>query len=65
MASDVVLTRAQKAVIEQLRRGGTVQDIAWALWLSPNTVKTHLRMLYRAYGVHDRAGLLAALRGDE
>lgn len=59
------LTRAQKAVVDQLRRGGTVERIAWALFLSPNTVKTHLRMLYREFGVHDRAGLLAALGGDE
>lgn len=55
------LTQAQARVVEQLRRGGTVESIAWALFLSPNTVKTHLRMLYRLYGVHDRAALLAAV----
>ena len=54
------LTRAQKRVVTELRRGGTIEQIADRLWLSTNTVKTHLR---RLYGVHGRDELLDAIGG--
>lgn len=57
------LTRSQKAVLAELRRGGTVEQIARRMWLSPATVKTHLRHMYALYGVHGREELLDAIGG--
>lgn len=57
------LTRSQKAVLAELRRGGTVEQIARRMWLSASTVKTHLRRLYAQYGVHGRDELLDAIGG--
>jgi LuxR family maltose regulon positive regulatory protein len=37
--------------------------MATALYLSPNTVKTHLRNLYRKLGVDNRADAVRAARG--
>lgn len=57
------LTRAQKRIVAELRRGGTIEQIAGRMWLSTNTVKTHLRRLYAQYGVHGRDELLDAIGG--
>lgn len=49
------LTRSQKDVLAELRRGGTVEQIARRMWLSASTVKTHL---------HGREELLEAIEGE-
>jgi DNA-binding CsgD family transcriptional regulator len=38
-----------------------VDDIASALYLSSSTVRNHLTSIYRKFGVHSRAELLAEL----
>lgn len=49
---------AEQAVLQRLE-GRTVRQIADELYLSPNTVKTHIRSLYRKLGVTTRADAVA------
>ncbi|MCZ7590191.1 MAG: LuxR C-terminal-related transcriptional regulator [Gaiella sp.] len=37
----------------------SVSEIGKALFLSPNTIRTHMRALYRKLGVHTRADAVA------
>ena len=45
----------------RLVHGERVSDIAAALFLSPSTVRNHLTAIYKKFGVHSQAGLLAKL----
>lgn len=49
---------AERAVLQRLE-GRTVRQIAEELYLSPNTVKTHIQSLYRRLGVTTRADAVA------
>ncbi len=42
-------------MLAEVEKGSTVGGIAAALYISPNTVKTHLRRLYRKLGVTTRS----------
>lgn len=55
------LTRREEDVLCLLVRGMTVPQIADGLVLSPNTVKSHVRNLYRKLGVSSRSGLAARM----
>ncbi|MBA8816844.1 LuxR family maltose regulon positive regulatory protein [Microbacterium halimionae] len=55
------LTERELAVVRQLARSESVAEIAAALVVSPNTVKSQLRSIYRKLGVNSRAHALAAL----
>ena len=57
----IPLTSREEAVAEQLVRLASASDIAAALVVSPNTVKSQLRSLYRKLGVTNRADAIAAL----
>ncbi|WDG18780.1 LuxR C-terminal-related transcriptional regulator [Microbacterium sp. Clip185] len=57
----VQLTPREIAVADELTRSETVAEIAAALVVSPNTVKSQLRSLYRKLGVSSRADALRAL----
>jgi LuxR family maltose regulon positive regulatory protein len=48
------LSHRELLVLAEVEKGATVADIATALYISPNTVKTHLRRLYRKLGVTTR-----------
>jgi DNA-binding CsgD family transcriptional regulator len=48
------LSHRELLVLAEVEKGATVADIAAALYISPNTVKTHLRRLYRKLGVSTR-----------
>ena len=48
------LSRRERLVLAQVERGATVAAIAAAMFISPNTVKTHLRRIYRKLGVSTR-----------
>lgn len=54
------LTGRELDVLRTLGRHATVRAIAAELYLSTNTVKTHLRNLYRKLGVSTRSGALSA-----
>lgn len=57
------LTPAERRVLAALLTRTTVAEMASALYLSPNTVKTHLRNLYRKLGVDNRQDAIRAARG--
>jgi LuxR family transcriptional regulator, maltose regulon positive regulatory protein len=57
--SDVPLTDSELAVLRFLPSHMTNQEIAEALFLSINTVKTHLRSVYRKLGVASRREAIA------
>lgn len=49
------LSYRELLVLAEVEKGSTVAGIAAALYISPNTVKTHLRRLYRKLGVVTRS----------
>lgn len=49
------LSSRELRVLAEVEKGSTVAGIAAALFISPNTVKTHLRRLYRKLGVTTRS----------
>jgi DNA-binding CsgD family transcriptional regulator len=54
-------TRREIQLATMLRSGADAAEIANELFLSPNTVKVHLRNLYRKLGAHSRAEALAKI----
>jgi DNA-binding NarL/FixJ family response regulator len=54
------LSERQREVLGHLAAGCTNDEIAEKLFISPNTVKFHLRVIYQRLGVHNRVE--AALR---
>jgi DNA-binding NarL/FixJ family response regulator len=48
------LTKRELRVLQLLRGSLTLTEIAAELELSPNTIKTHTRAIYRKLGVHNR-----------
>lgn len=50
----VELSPREAGVLALLARGSTLAEIAKKLFVSPNTVKTQLRSVYRKLGVHTR-----------
>jgi DNA-binding NarL/FixJ family response regulator len=70
-AGATVLSEREAAVLEALARGLSNREIGRQLWISEQTVKFHLRNLYRKLGVSSRTeaarsayrtGLVAALK---
>ena len=57
--AEVLLTDSELAVLRFLPSHMTNQEIAEALFLSINTVKTHLRSAYRKLGVASRREAIA------
>ena len=56
----------QNKVFTMLCQKMTTAEIATALGLSQHTVRNHLKAVFRAYGVNNRAALIseAARRGE-
>ncbi len=54
------LTARQEKVLDLMRSELSVAEIAELLGISPTTVKTHMREIYRKLGVHNRRGALYA-----
>ena len=52
------LTGRQREVRDALLRGASEKEVAWELEISPQTVHTHVKSIYRAYGARSRAELL-------
>jgi LuxR family maltose regulon positive regulatory protein len=57
------LSERELSILRLLPGRPSVRDLAAALYLSPNTVKTHLRTIYRKLGAETRDD--AVLRGRE
>ena len=62
MQPRLILTPAEMKTLRELASGDTTEDIAAALWVSVNTVKTHLRGIYRKLDVTNRREALRAAR---
>ena len=45
--------------LERLLKGDSEKEVAGHLGISPNTVHTYVKSVYRAYGVRSRAELLS------
>lgn len=52
-------SEAELAVLRQLSSDGSAREIAQELYLSVNTVHSHMRSIYRKLGVHSRAEAVA------
>ena len=49
------LTERESEVLALITQGATTKAIAGTMYLSPNSVKTHVKSLYRKIGVHSRS----------
>jgi len=56
------LSPREREVLAELSRGATYADIAHTLYVSENTVKTHVSSLYGKFGVSRRGEALAVAR---
>ncbi len=56
------LPRRQREILELLGRGLSNKEICRRLDLSPNTVKTHLSIIFETLGVHSRYEIFALLQ---
>jgi len=54
------LTPREQEVLLHLAAGGSVADVAKALYMSESTVKTHIGKVYDKLGVHNRAAVIMA-----
>jgi DNA-binding NarL/FixJ family response regulator len=61
LACEELLSEGQRRVFELLRAGLQEKAIARRLSLSSHTVHSHIKKIYRCFGVHSRAELLASL----
>lgn len=57
-----ILTPTELSVLRELASGDTAEAIAKTLWVSVNTVKTHLRGIYRKLEVGNRRAALLEAR---
>lgn len=55
------LTKAEVRAAAALAGGGSLEEIAVILAISPNTLKTQLKAIYDKIGVNDRAALTRTL----
>jgi DNA-binding CsgD family transcriptional regulator len=58
------LPERQREIVVRLAGGERVGTIAAKMYLSPNTVRNHLSVVFGKFGVHSQEQLLALLRGD-
>ena len=52
------LTERESEVLKELGKGSTYQEIAETLFISENTVRTHIRHIYKKLGVRNRTSAL-------
>lgn len=59
------LTTRQWEILSRLAEGQRVPTIADELYISPSTVRNHLAVIFRKFGVHSQAELMERLRGAQ
>jgi DNA-binding CsgD family transcriptional regulator len=59
------LTDAELTVVNLIAQGVTNRDVATQLYLSPNTVKTHIRSAFTKLDINSRAQLMQLMRGSD
>ena len=64
-AARPVLSPAEQRVAALLGTDLTFAEIGTRLFLTRNTVKSHVRRIYRRLGVHDRQSAVACLRAGD
>ena len=57
------LTQREEAVLAELVRGATTDEVARALHISPHTVRDHVKSLFDKVGVRSRGELVSRLYG--
>src|SRR5829696_3695502 len=62
VAADDDLSERELAVLRMLETDMSLRDAAAALYISRNTIKTHVRSIYRKLGVQEREEAVAAAR---
>ena len=62
LAAAPVLTARERDVLLLLARGATYEDIGRSLYVTTNTVKTHVTNVYKKLGARTRSEALAAAR---
>lgn len=65
LQSRIGLSARETEVVAEFARGRSAAVIAERLYVSPNTVKTHLRRIYEKAGIHSRQELLDLLEDAE
>ncbi|MCA9548625.1 MAG: hypothetical protein KC933_01235 [Myxococcales bacterium] len=65
VAADALLTPTQRVVAEYAAAGATVQEIARSVESAPDTVRTHLKEVYRRLEVASRVELARALEAKQ
>jgi DNA-binding CsgD family transcriptional regulator len=55
----------QRQIVDALLNGDRTSTIAATMYVCPSTVRNHLSQVYRVFGVHSQAELLAALRAPK
>ncbi|MDE7326253.1 MAG: response regulator transcription factor [Lachnospiraceae bacterium] len=58
------MTRREKEICTLLSRGLTNRQISETLFISEGTVKNYISSIYDKTGIHDRAKLVVAMKGD-
>ncbi len=57
------LTKRETEVLQMLRSGRRVANIAKAMNIAPNTIRNHLKAIFLKLGVRSQAELIEALHG--
>ncbi len=65
LAGDEDLTKREKEILQLVSTGATNTELAIKLFLSENTVKTHLSNLYRKLGIRNRTQATAWVKRHE
>ena len=58
------LSHREQEVLRELAQGKSNREIAETLWLAEDTIKSHLRRVYRKLGVGSRAEAVALYIGQ-
>ncbi len=56
------LTRRERQVLEMIGRGFSNAGVAYQLGMGEETVRTHVRNIYKKFGVHSREALREKVR---